>query len=65
MAKARAPHEMINRRFKVFGALRKKFRHHRSKHHLVMQAVLSIVKIEIENGHPAFAVTEYEDTIEF
>jgi len=61
MAKARARHQTINHRFKIFGALSQKFRHHRSKHHINMQAVLSIVELEIKNGHPAFAVTEYEE----
>ena len=64
MAKCRARHETINRRFKIFGALSQKFRHHWSKHIFVFQAVLALTEIEIENGAPAFDVTEYSDPID-
>ena len=64
MAKARSRHETINRRFKIYKALSATFRHDRNKHHAVFQAAVAITQIEIENGRPAFGITEYEDFLQ-
>lgn len=64
MAKARARHETINRRFKIYKALSSTFRHDRSKHHICFEAAVTTTQLEIQNNRPAFSITEYEDVLE-
>ena len=63
MGRARARHETINGRFKNWGILAQKFRHHRDKHSVAFEAVVAISQIEIENGNRPFGVTDYEDPL--
>ena len=52
----RARHETVNRRLKQFGCLKQQFRHPISKHSTVCCAVIAIVQISLENGHPLFDI---------
>ena len=58
---ARARHETVNGRFKQWGALRQIFRHDRSKHGVVMNAVVNITQIDIEEESPLFPIY-YDDS---
>ena len=64
MAKARARHETINRRFKIFKALSTTFRHDRNKHSICFEAAVATTQLEIMNDRPAFGITEYQDELE-
>ena len=60
----RARHETLNGRLKVFGCLTQRFRHPIDKHIHFFCAVLSIVQIGIENGHPLFKIKVNYKTID-
>ena len=51
MAKWRARHETVNRRFKQFGVLQSVFRHKIEKHQMCFDAVVNLVQMMIEQGH--------------
>ena len=50
MSIARARHETINRRLKQWQALSQVWRHERSKHVLVFEAIAALTELELENG---------------
>lgn len=59
--RARARQETVNARFKQFGALSNKFRHHitmenMTKHKLVFYAIAVITQLGIDNGEKLFPV---------
>jgi len=49
----RARHETVNSKFKVFGAMKQQFRHHRSKHGACFGAIANIVqaRLMLEKGN--------------
>jgi hypothetical protein len=49
-----ARHETVNHRLKSFEVLKQVFRHDISKHILCFSAVVNLVEIMIENGHPLY-----------
>lgn len=57
---ARARHETVNGRFKIFAVLTKSFRHELVKHSACFRAVAVVTQLNIENGNPLFQV-EYSD----
>ena len=59
MSKARGRHETINGKFKRWGCLWQMFRHHRSKHHLVFKACLTLTQLLLDYGERSFGVTNY------
>jgi DDE superfamily endonuclease len=61
MNTARARHETINGRLKVWMILKYLFRHPLVKHHIAFRAVLVLEQIEIENGHRPFQVQDHND----
>ena len=65
MSVCRARHETINRRFKQWQALSQVWRHDRSKHEHVFQAVAALTELELENGRPSFQVHSYDDVINY
>jgi hypothetical protein len=58
---ARARHETVNRRFKVFGCLSHRYRHHLEFHGIIFRAVANTVQLTIRFGHPLFDI-EYIET---
>ena len=54
--RVRARHETFNGRLKAFSALKQVFRHDLFKHKIFFQAIVAIVHIQLENGHPLFQV---------
>ena len=63
MNAARAQHETINGRLKMWGILSEMFRHGRDKHYIAFRSVLVLEQIKIENGHPPFQVGALGDQI--
>jgi DDE superfamily endonuclease len=59
MSVARARHETVNRRLKVWKALRNSFRHHRSKHSLVFRAAICLTQIYFNEGHRPFQLKSF------
>ena len=59
-AVARARHETVNSRLKLFGILRQRFRHAVEKHWIVMGAIINISQIIIEEESPLFQI-QYND----
>jgi DDE superfamily endonuclease len=59
MSVARARHETVNRRLKVWKVLRNGFRHHRNKHNLVFRAVISLTQIYFNEGHRPFQLKAF------
>ena len=57
---ARARHETLNARFKLFGVLRQLFRHSVEKHGIVFGAVANITQIVIEEESPLFQIQYYD-----
>jgi hypothetical protein len=57
MARVRARHETINGRFTDFGCLSQVYRHDRNKHHFLFKTIAVITQLEIQNGHPPYAIT--------
>jgi hypothetical protein len=53
-SKVTARHETVNRRFKVFGALKQVWCHDRSKHRTVFAAIVVIVQLAFELGEAPF-----------
>ena len=49
-----ARHETVNRRFKQFGVLSQRFRHHISLHPYCFNAVANIVQVMIDSGENLF-----------
>ena len=58
-SRARARQETVNRRFKQFGALGRRFRHAHNLHKIVFEAIVVVVQLEISNGAPLFHVDFY------
>jgi len=56
-------HETTNSRIKVFGALRKKFRHNNTKHSHCFHCACMLIQIAIESGEQIFEVDEYDDRL--
>jgi hypothetical protein len=54
---ARARHDTVNGRLKMFRVLSSVFRHDRNLHQFVFHAVVVITQISFENGSPPFSVT--------
>ena len=65
MAKARARHETVNRRFKQWGCLKQLWRHDRKKHHFVFKVVATLVQIEFDRGKKPFQVDVVNDNVRF
>lgn len=61
--RVRSRHETVNKRFKQWGALQKKFYHRLCKHQIVFCAVAVIIQLTIENGEPLFGVTYDENVL--
>jgi hypothetical protein len=61
-ARVRSRHETVNKRFKHFGCMNKRFRHNLNKHSACFRAVAVITQIAFELGEPLFDV-EYDDGI--
>jgi DDE superfamily endonuclease len=59
-ALARARHETVNRRFKIFGCLSQRYRHDLGLHGMIFHAVANIVQLTILCGHPLFEI-EYNE----
>ena len=59
-AKARARHETINGRIKVFGCLSNRWRHPLKKHGTAFGAVANIIQVQIEKEGTTFGV-QYDD----
>jgi hypothetical protein len=57
---ARARHETVNRRFKEFDILGRRFRHNVVKHGVAFMAVANITQLTIMHGQPLFSV-EYDE----
>ena len=57
MALARSRHEIVNGRFKDFGALSQVFRHDRNKHRFVFTPIAVITQLEIMTGGAPFDIT--------
>ena len=53
-----ARHETVNNRLKMFNVLAKRFKHPIQKHHLVFDAVATIVQLSFENGYAPFLIKE-------
>jgi len=50
----RARHETLNGRLKNFGCVGSLFRHKKELHSLCFFAVLNVVQLSLQNGHPLF-----------
>ena len=61
-AVARARHETVNRYFKVFGAFRNQWRHHRRKHGIAFHAAANVVQARIQLEPTTFQV-DYQDRL--
>ena len=61
-AVARARHETVNRYFKVFGAFKNRWRHHRKKHGTAFYAAANIVQARIQLEPSIFQV-DYQDSL--
>jgi hypothetical protein len=59
-AVARARHETVNRRFKQFSILERRFRHQVEKHGMVFAAVSNITQLSIQLSEPLFDVDYYD-----
>lgn len=57
----RSRHETVNKRFKHFAILTKRFRHDLGKHSASFRAVAVVTQMNIKNGQPLFQVTYYDD----
>jgi hypothetical protein len=57
MSQARAWHETVKRRLKIFKVLRIGFRQHRAKHFLVFRAVASVTQLMFNHGYKPFQLT--------
>lgn len=53
---ARSRHETANKRLKIYGILKKAFRHDLTKHSAVFRAVAVITQLNINHGFPLFDV---------
>ena len=62
MAVARSRHETVNRYFKMFGAFRNQWRHHRKKHGIAFWAAANLVQARIQVEYPLFKVF-YQDQL--
>ena len=56
----RARHETVNRRFKCWGALKKKYRHSSVTHGYVFHAICNIVQLELDMGEGKVFDVVYE-----
>ena len=54
MAVLRSRHETVNRRFKVFGALKQCFRHSPTKHHAFFRSAVVLVQLAHQLGYSHF-----------
>ena len=61
MSLARARHETVNRRFKVFGCLSDRYRHTRREHFMWFAPCAIVVQLDIEKGRGTFQVEYDED----
>ena len=55
-ALARARHETVNGRFKVFGALKQIYRHDLSLHSLVFRSIANITQVSLRTKSPLFSI---------
>ena len=51
-ALVRSRHEMVNNRFKTFGALKDCWRHDRLHHGLAFRCIAIVTQLSLETGHP-------------
>jgi hypothetical protein len=58
---ARARHETVNLRLKIFGILCKPFRHNLSNHASVFHSIAVITQIAIQTNEPLFQITYYDN----
>ena len=63
MVVERARHETLNGRFKNWNVLKNVYRHNLEKHNLVFRCVIVIEQISMQNGHPPFQITDYNDEV--
>jgi hypothetical protein len=59
--RVRSRQETVNNRFKMWGALKEKFRHDLDRHGDVFRAIVVMTQIAIDNGHRLFDV-HYDDS---
>ncbi len=57
---ARARHETVNCRFKIFSILRKLYRHKLNTHVSVFHSIATITQLAIEAGEPLFQLEYYD-----
>jgi hypothetical protein len=57
---ARSRHETVNSRFKIFGILRKLYRHNLQKHACVFHSIAVITQIAIQSDEPLFQIKYYD-----
>ena len=55
-ALARARHETVNGRFKVFGALKQIYRHDLKLHSLVFRSIANITQVSLRTQSPLFSI---------
>lgn len=61
--RARSRQETVNKRFKQFGCLSKRFRHDTTQHSVCFRAVVALTQLSIMNLEPLFEV-EYSDNMQ-
>ena len=61
MGQARARHETVNKRLKIFEVLKKRFRHDLMLHSSCFRAVAVITQLNFEHGEPPFQCVYYDD----
>lgn len=59
---ARARHETVNRRFKEWGILERRFRHKLVLHTKVFQSIANITQLELQHQSPLFSI-DYDDSV--
>jgi predicted ATP-dependent Lon-type protease len=64
MNRARAQHETVNGRLKVWKILKDTFRQPLAKHHIAFWSMIILEQIEMENDHPSFQVQDLNDPMD-
>jgi hypothetical protein len=62
-ALARARHETVNGRFKMWGCLFQEYRHDRKKHGDIFSSVVVLTQLAFENGNPPFRCYVAKDRV--
>ena len=56
--------ETVNRPFKVFGILNKRFKNERNKHGICFEAIVALTQLEFQNGSPPCQVQDCCDPLD-